>query len=89
MRPRRNADGAVAAAVFFGPAGGGAAAAATASPELKALYARRDSLERHVAELRAAKSHMAADAYERELEATLVDLAETNQTIRQKAGKQP
>lgn len=81
-------DGALAGAVFFGPAGG-AAVAATADPELRALYARRDSLERHVAELRAAKSRMAPDVYERELEATLVDLATTNRTIREKEGKQP
>jgi hypothetical protein len=83
-------DGALAGAIFFGPAGGvSAAAAATASPELKALYARRDSLERHVAELRAAQSSMVADAYEKALEATLVELATTNRTIREKEGKQP
>jgi hypothetical protein len=81
-------DGALAGAIFFGPAGG-AAAASTTDPALKTLYARRDSLERHVAELRAAKSRMAPDAYEKELEATLVDLATTNRTIRERGGKQP
>jgi hypothetical protein len=81
-------DGALAGAVFFGPAGGAAAVAAT-DPLLKALYARRDSLERHVAELRAAKSRMAPEAYEQQLEATLVDLATTSRAIREKEGKQP
>ena len=88
-QPRGGAgDGALAGAVFFGPAGG-AAAVATTDPVLKALYARRDSLERHVADLRAAKSRMVPDAYEQALEATLVDLATTNRTIREKEGKQP
>ena len=81
-------DGALAGAIFFGR-GGGPAVAATSDPVLKALYARRDSLERHVAELRAAKSRMAPDVYEQQLEATLVALAETSRTIREKAGKQP
>ena len=66
-----------------------AAAAVTADPELKRLYARRDSLERRVAELRAAKGSMAPDAYEKELEATLVELANTSRTIRDKEGEQP
>jgi hypothetical protein len=81
-------DGALARAIFFGPAGG-AAAVATSDPVLKALYVRRDSLERHVAELRAAKSRMAPDAYQQELEATLVDLATTSRAIREKEAKQP
>ena len=81
-------DGALAGAIFFGPRGG-EAVAATADPVLKALYARRDSLEQHVAELRAAKSRMAPDVYEKQLEATLVDLALTNRTIREKEARQP
>jgi hypothetical protein len=81
-------DGVVASAIFFGPAGG-AVVATTADPELKALYARRDSLERHVAELRTAKGQMSENAYQTELEATLVDLATTNRAIREKEGKHP
>jgi hypothetical protein len=81
-------DGAVAASVFL-TSPGAAAAAATADPELQRLHARRDSLERRVAELRAAKATMAPDVYERTLEDTLVELAVTNRTIRERERERP
>lgn len=81
-------DGALAASVFLTSASA-AVAAATADPEMKRLYARRDSLERRVAELRAAKGSMAADVYERELEDALVELATTSRAIREREGKRP
>lgn len=81
-------DGAVAAAVFLTSAGA-VAASATTDPELRQLYARRDSLERRVADLRAAKSTMAADVYDRTLEDTLVELATTTRAIRERETKRP
>jgi hypothetical protein len=81
-------DGAVAAAVFL-TSTGAVAASTTADPELRRLYALRDSLERRVAELRAAKSTMATDVYERTLEDTLVQLATTTRAIREREARRP
>ena len=81
-------DGVVAASIFL-TSTAAVAASAAADPELRRLYARRDSLERRVAELRAAKSTMAADVYERTLEDTLVELATTTRAIREREAKRP
>ncbi|MBI2401840.1 MAG: hypothetical protein HYV20_03690 [Gemmatimonadetes bacterium] len=81
-------DGALAASVFL-TAAGAVVAADTADPEVKRLYARRESLERRVAELRGARSSMALEVYERELEELLVELATTNRAIRAREGKRP
>jgi hypothetical protein len=81
-------DGVVAASVFL-TSSTAVAAAATSDAELQRLYARRDSLERRVAELRAAKDAMAPDVYERTLEDILVELATTSRAIREREGKRP
>ncbi len=81
-------DGVLAASVFLTSATA-AVAAATADPDLKRLYAVRDSLERRVAELRAEKDSLAPDVYERQLEDVLVELATTNRAIREREGKRP
>jgi hypothetical protein len=81
-------DGPVAAAVFL-TSTTAVAATATADPELKRLYARRDSLEQRVAELRAAKRTLTAEVYERTLEDTLVELAMTSRAIREREAKRP
>ncbi len=81
-------DGALAASVFL-TAARTAVAADTADPEVKRLYARRDSLERTVVELRGQRSSMALEAYERELEALLVELATTNRAVREREGRRP
>jgi hypothetical protein len=81
-------DGVVAASVFL-TSTAGVAASGAADPELQRLYARRDSLERQVAQLRAAKSTMASDVYERSLEDTLVELATTTRAIRERETKRP
>ena len=61
---------------------GRAGAAASGNPRAAALVAERDSLERDVAVLRAAKATMAAATYEAELERLLVAIAEKTQAIR-------
>ncbi len=81
-------DGRVAASVFLTSASA-VAAAATSDPELRRLYARRDSLERRVAELRAVKATMAGEDYDRALEDVLVELASTNRVIREREPKRP
>lgn len=80
-------DGAVAASVFLTAAS--VAAANSGDPELRRLHARRDSLERRVAELRAAKNTMAAEVYDRMLEDVLVELATTTRAIREREGRRP
>ena len=81
-------DGVVAASVFL-TSSNTVAAAASADPELRRLYALRDSLERRVAELRAAKGAMTPDVYERTLEDTLVELATTTRAIRERETRRP
>ena len=51
----------------------------------RALVTRKEQLETQIDSLRRRKDTMAADAYQRELEALLVELARVNQTLR--AGK--
>jgi hypothetical protein len=62
--------------------GGLARAPADASPELRALYAERQRLEDAVAGLRTRSGQMPAEAYQRELEGLLIELARTTQRIR-------
>jgi hypothetical protein len=78
-------DGALASAIYLGTAV--VAGAANASPELRALYARKQQLEQQIAALRARKDTMEAARYESELEQLLVDLATTDQEIRRLEGK--
>jgi len=55
-------------------------------PELRALYQERIALEEQVAELRARRSEMTAEAYEAQLEELLLELALKNREIREKGG---
>lgn len=76
-------DGALAATVFL-TASQTMVAADLADPDVKRLYARRDSLERLVVELRGTRGSMQVEAYERELEELLVELAMTNRALRER-----
>lgn len=63
-----------------------AGASADATPEIRALVERRQSLEAQVTALTARKDEMEASVYQRELERLLLELARTNQEIRDKEG---
>lgn len=77
-------DGVLAAAVFL--AAVPAAAVAATDPELRGLLERKGSLERQIAELRSRRSNMSADEYDRQLEALLVELAQTDRRIHERTG---
>ncbi len=81
----RAGDGAVARRFIIGARTATAAAAGNSAD--RTLVMRKEQLEAQVDSLRRRKETMAADAYERELERLLVDLARVNQTLR--AGKSP
>ena len=85
------AEGSVARSTFLGASGPGAGEAAqTASdPALAALEGERRAIEDRVEALKAAKSGMPADQYERELERLLLDLAMKSQEIRKKREPKP
>ncbi len=57
-----------------------------ASPELRALLTKKAELEERIAALRAKRTSMAADAYQKELEALLLDLARTDSELRKIRG---
>jgi hypothetical protein len=81
----RAGDGAVARRFIVGER---KAPAATAGNDAdRALVIRKERLEAQVDSLRRRKETMTADAYERELERLLVDLARVSQTLR--GGKSP
>lgn len=61
-------------------------APASASPELRALYARRGELESSVDALRNRRSQMEDAAYESELERLVLELARTNRSIQDLEG---
>jgi hypothetical protein len=82
----RAGDGAAARRFVVG-SGQAAAAAATASAGVTELTARKARLEAQVDSLRRQKESMPAEAYERELERLLVQLARVSQSIRE--GKSP
>ena len=73
----------LAAALYLGAAVG---APADASPELRALHARRTELEGEVAALRARRDSMERAAYEAELERLIVELATVSRRIRELEG---
>lgn len=85
-------DGALASRLFLRQ---GAAAAnvvagnASNDPRVAALLLHKDSLDAKIDALRRRKTSMDSTAYERALEALLLDLATTNQTIRQLTGGTP
>jgi hypothetical protein len=66
-----------------------AVAVSSRDPALAPLYARRDSLQRAVEELRGRKDRMAVAEYDRELERLLVALASAGRAIREGEGKSP
>jgi succinate dehydrogenase/fumarate reductase flavoprotein subunit len=82
----RSGDGLAASGIYFGAGGASAVAAdaapADASPELRALYARRSAIQEEIDALRARRDSIEAAAYERELERLLVELATVTQAIR-------
>jgi hypothetical protein len=80
-------DGARARAFVL--AGAAARAAAAATPELRALYERKQWLEREIEVLRARKATLDSAAYEAALERLLLELAETSGEIRRLEGGKP
>lgn len=85
-------DGALASRFFLGegaPAADVVAGATSNDPRVAALLHHRDSLSAKIGALRRRKASMDSTAYERALEALLLDLATTNQTIRQLTGGTP
>lgn len=70
------------AARFFLTAGDTMSARANADPRLRALYAERAALDDQLAALKRRKADMPPDAYDRELERLLVDLATKSEEIR-------
>ena len=77
-------DGLLARRFAFG--GGALAARATSDTVLAGLLRERAELERKIEALRARKDGMETAAYERDLEALLVRLAEVNQAARARGG---
>jgi hypothetical protein len=88
------ADGALAASFVLGRPGPavaeapetGRSRAVPSDTALARLYRERDALEARVAELRRLRSGMDPAAYERALEAVLLELAEKSQEIRAREG---
>jgi len=76
----RAGDGAVARRFIVGARTGNAVAVGNGAD--RALVMRKEQLEAQVDSLRRRKETMTAEAYERELERLLVDLARVNQTLR-------
>jgi hypothetical protein len=81
-------DGRLASATFLGKGAatlsGGAPAGA--SPELRALYAEKQVIEKQIEDLKAVRTTMETQRYEAELEKLLVALALKNQEIRKAEG---
>jgi hypothetical protein len=82
----RVSDENLARRFVFLPAG---AAVAADDPATAALLERKRDLEARIEALRGRKAAMDGAAYERELEDLLVELARTNQAIRQRGEKKP
>ena len=81
-------DGALASQFFLVGTMTGPAVAAADNPELAALYQRRSELQQAIAQLRARKDAMDSEAYDKELERLLLELARTAQAIRAHEGKE-
>lgn len=83
-------DGSIAASIYLaGPASAAVAAGRPDDPRLAALYDERDELERRIAELRRRKAELELEAYERQLEELLVDLALKTREIRELEEREP
>ncbi len=79
----RTGDGLFARSLVLG----GVPVAVTTNPELKALYDAKRSTEEKINTLRGMKPRMEVAVYDRELEKLLIELAETNQKIKQLEAK--
>ena len=82
-------DGSRAAAVFLAPVPAAMVAGLAGDSIAVALERRRAGLEERIAALRARKEAMPQDAYERELEGLLVELAEVTRALRERAAGRP
>lgn len=83
-------DAGLAGRITLAPATTAArAAAASADPELRALYARRDTLQAELAALRSRESQMGASSYDAELERVLLEIARNGRAIREREGGEP
>ncbi len=82
-------DGATARLTFLGRGAvvAGAEAPEGASPQLRALYEQKRDLEHRIDALKAAKATMDPDAYQKQLEDLLLDLAQKSEEIRKLEGK--
>lgn len=76
-------EGKLASAQYLAPERSRTAAAQNADPALRALLEARDALERQVNDLRLKKDQMDQDAYEKQLETLLTDLAVKTRQIRE------
>ncbi len=85
----QSSDGGLAMRLFLAGSAAATGEVAPTDPALGALYDRRSALERHVAELRARKASMPAEAYEQELELLLLELARVGRAIRAHEEKRP
>lgn len=79
-------DGARARRTWLGPSRAAVAASAADDPALRALYARKDSIQRAIDELRGRKPAMEPAAYDDALEALLLELAGVNADIERRGG---
>jgi hypothetical protein len=91
---RGDGDGALARRVALRATSAAGAAVAVApstssDPELRALLASRDSIQRRVEALRSRKGSMPEAQYDRELEPLMVALARTSQAIRARQAAAP
>ena len=77
-------DGMVARTLFMSAATSRATPSDSADPELRALVAQRDALEKRIAELKALKDKTDPAQYDKDLEQLLIDLARANRAIREK-----
>lgn len=88
----KSSDGALARRAFLGGTAGSVAAAARGGsndPRVAALEREKETLETKIDSLRRRKASMDSTAYEKALEALLVELAEKNKAIREATGGRP
>lgn len=79
----------LAGRITFAVPAAAAPAAVAGDPELRRLYARRDSLRAELEALRAKRSEMETAAYEAELERVLLETARNGRAIREREGGDP
>jgi hypothetical protein len=81
------AQGALARTVFLGTGGETLTASEASDPALLALRQERREVERRLEALRARKAQLAAEAYERQLEGLLLELALKDEAIRRRTAE--